>query len=85
MCDFLGAEAFDIVAWDHGDTRFLGALLGLGLVPEESEDVRGGADKDDAGSGTGLGEAGVFGEETVAGVDRLGSGAEGSGDYGINV
>ena len=55
----------------------LGDLLGLGLVAEALDRRRRGADPDQSGVDDGLGEAGVLGEEAVAGVHAVGAGALG--------
>ncbi len=49
------------------------------------QSVDGGADEDDAALGAGLGETDTLGEEPVAGMDRLCTGAAGRGDHRIDV
>ena len=51
-----------------------------GLVAGQLQDLRRRADEDDAGVGAGRGEFGVFREEPVAGIDRVGAAAHGGAD-----
>ena len=61
-------------AGDHGHAGAPGGVPGGVLGAEDPQLVRGGADEDEAGGFNGLGEPGVLGEESVAGVDGAGPG-----------
>ena len=60
-------------------------LLGARLVAHGRNRRRGRADEDKPCGGAGLGERGIFGEETVAGMNRVGPGALGSAEQGVDV
>ncbi|MNV30070.1 hypothetical protein D3C71_1213240 [compost metagenome] len=64
-----------VVARREGHAGLLHQRLGRALVAHRADRIGRGADEDDAGFGTGLGEAGVLGQEAVAGMDRLRAGA----------
>ncbi len=53
----------------HGD------LAGADLVPQQPDGVRGRPDPDQTGVEHGLGKVGIFGQESVPGVDGVGTGA----------
>src|SRR5690606_2854277 len=61
-------------AGDDGDAGVLHGLLGGDLVAHDPDVVRLGTDEGHAVRFDDLGEAGVLGQEAVAGVDRLGAG-----------
>src|ERR687897_987553 len=79
----LGADALDLLhslaravgAGCHGDAR-----LGGRFVTHPGDGARGGADELQADPLADLGEAGVLGKETVAGMDGLGARKLGGGD-----
>src|SRR4029453_10869245 len=47
---------------------------GTHLVASELEDSGGGTDEDDARLSAGAGHAGIFAQESIAGIDRIGIG-----------
>ena len=59
-------------AAQHGDAEPIGQRPGRSLVAEQGEHLGRWPDERDAGLGAAGGEAGVLGEEPVAGVDRVG-------------
>ena len=65
--DLTGVSA----AGQDGHAGGLGEAARGGLVAEEFEQFRRGADEGDAGVGAGAGEDGILGEEAVAGVDGV--------------
>ena len=67
------------VAGRGGHTGLDHLLLGASLVPHHADGFGRGADEDDARIAAGLGEAGVLGQETVAGVDGIGAGLAAGG------
>src|SRR5215208_1956926 len=77
----LGADALDRLhalartfgARDHGDARFGRGLAGLRFVAHPGDGARIGADELQADPLADLGETGVLGEETVAGMDGVGA------------
>ena len=64
----------------HRGVGPLGDVSGGDLVAQVADGLRGRADPDQAGVDDGAGEVGVFGEEAVAGVDRVGAGLGGGVD-----
>src|SRR5690606_4305541 len=67
-------------AGDDGDARVLHGLLGGDLVAHDADVFRLRPDEGHAVGFDDLGEAGVLGQEAVAGVDRLGAGDLGRRD-----
>ncbi len=63
-----------VAARDHGASRGLHRALGLGLVPHFVNHLRWRTDPDQLMVNTDLGKIGVFGEETIAGMNRVGVG-----------
>src|SRR5918993_1531123 len=84
----LGADALDLLhalamafgARGHGDARFGRGLAGLGFVAHPGDGARVWADELQADPLADLGEAGVLGEETVAGVGGVGARKLSGGD-----
>jgi hypothetical protein len=84
----LGSDALDLIyalagaigAGGHGDASLGRGLAGLGLVAHPGDGARGRADERQAYPLTDLGEAGVLGEETVAGMDGVGARKFSGGD-----
>ena len=64
----------------HGDARFGRGHAGLGFVAHPGDGARVGADELQADPLADLGEAGVLGEETVAGMDGVGASKLSGGD-----
>ena len=60
-------------------------LLGARLVAHGSDRRRGRADEDEPGGRTSLGERGILGKEAIAGMNRVGPGALGSAEQGVDV
>ena len=58
---------------------------GRHLVPAPADGRRVRSDEDDAVGGTGLGQFGPFGQEPVAGVQRVASGQQRGGDHPVDV
>ena len=69
-----------VAAGQDGDAGLLGDAAGRHLVAELFEDLDARADEDDAGVADGAGELRVFGEEAVAGMDRVDLVFAGQGD-----
>jgi hypothetical protein len=70
---FLGGDAA-VRAGNHRNAGVLDGLLGSDLVTHEPDMLGLGTDEGEAVGVDDLGEAGVFRQEAVAGVDRLGAG-----------
>src|SRR5918994_1034230 len=84
----LGADALDLLhalaralgARGHGDACFGRGLARLGFVAHPGDGARVGTDELQAGPLADLGETGVLGEETVAGMDGVGARKLSGGD-----
>ena len=72
-------------AGQDGDGDLLREGAGGGFVAHHVEQLGARADKDDAGLFAGAGEGGVFGEETVAGVDGVNAVVLGDTDDALDV
>ena len=82
----LGAVADGFLgAGEDGDFDFLGEGAGGGFIAHHVEQLGTRADEDDVGLGAGAGEVGVFGEETVAGVDGVDALFNGDADDAVDV
>ena len=84
----LGAQKLRrlVLAVVAGHQRHAGLLhqrLGFGLAAHGADRGGGRADEDDARVGAGFGESGVFRQEAVAGMDRLGARAFGGVQDGV--
>ncbi len=66
---FVRKDAFR--ARDDGDLGLAGDFAGLDLVAQQPHGLDAGADEADAAVATDLREAGILGEEPVAGMDRI--------------
>ena len=77
--DLVGVVDRLLGAGDQRGAGPLGDVAGLDLVAEGVDGRRGRADPGEPGVDDRLGEAGVLGEEAVAGVDRVGAGLLGDG------
>ncbi len=82
-----GVEVGDWIfgAGEGGDFDFFGGAAGGGFVAHHFEKIGLWADESDAGFGAGAGEFGVFGEESVTGMDHVDAFFEGEGDDAFDV
>src|SRR5215216_6405575 len=86
----LGADALDLIlalatalgTRGHGDARLDRGLAGLRFVAHPADGARVGTDELQADPLADLGETGVLGEETVAGMDGVGARKLSGGDDG---
>ncbi len=78
--EFLVGGRGGLAAGHHRDAGGPDGLLGVDLVTHQLDRTGRWSDEDEARVGAGAGEAGVLGEEAVAGVDGLGAGAAGGGE-----
>ena len=75
----------DVAAGVHGESRLGKCGTGAGLFAEGLDPVGLWPDEMDAGRCHGGGEAGVFRQEAVAGMQRVGAGCFGGGDHRFDV
>ena len=75
----------ELAARDDGHAGLLGDHARLGLVAHEPDRFGRGADEGDGAGAAHLGERGVLGQESVAGMDRLAVGDGRGGDDGRDV
>ena len=73
-----------VITGHHGHARRGHQRLGFRFAPHRAYRVGGRTDEDDAGFGASLGEGGVFGQEAVTRVDRLGARASGRLEDGVD-
>ena len=74
-----------VAAGNDGAAGGQHSALGLGLVAHLVDDLRRRADPDEAVINADLGEVGVFGQEAVAGMNRVGVGDFGGGDQRLGL